>query len=115
MKAAFRKLLGLLRPGAPLVACGDFPHVLDVLARDLGATSVASGSASANTWRVTDLVDDGLTRFRIREGGRAVCEVTLQAPGPINARNALGVLLVARELGVVVARRRGRRCASSAA
>ena len=26
--------------------------------------------------------------------------MTLQAPGPINARNALGVLLVARELGI---------------
>src|SRR5262249_854577 len=31
VKGAFRKLLALLRPGAPLVACGDFPHVLDVV------------------------------------------------------------------------------------
>jgi UDP-N-acetylmuramate: L-alanyl-gamma-D-glutamyl-meso-diaminopimelate ligase len=29
-----------------------------------------------------------------------VCEVSLHAPGPINARNALGVLLVARQVGL---------------
>ena len=58
------------------------------------------GLDERNTWRVTDLVDDGLTRFRIREQGREVCEVTLQVPGPINARNALGVLLVARHVGI---------------
>src|SRR5262249_43812237 len=47
-----------------------------------------------------DLVDEGLTHFRIRQEGEAVFDVTLQVPGPINARNALGVLLVATELGV---------------
>jgi UDP-N-acetylmuramate: L-alanyl-gamma-D-glutamyl-meso-diaminopimelate ligase len=99
VKAAFRKLLALLRRGAGLVACGDFPHVLDVVH---GAPTEPQlfGLDERNTWRVTDLVDDGLTRFRIREEGRAVCEVTLQVPGPINARNALGVLLVARHVGI---------------
>ena len=32
VKGAFRKLVALLPPGAPLVACGDFPHVRDVVA-----------------------------------------------------------------------------------
>ena len=99
VKAAFRKLLALLRPGAGLVACGDFPHVLDV-ASGAAIEPVRFGLEAHNTWRVTDLVDDGLTRFRIREDGREVCEVTLQVPGPINARNALGVLLVARHVGI---------------
>jgi UDP-N-acetylmuramate: L-alanyl-gamma-D-glutamyl-meso-diaminopimelate ligase len=99
VKAAFRKLLALLRPGAGLVACGDFPHVLDVVAGAATAPRLF-GLDERNTWRVTDLVDDGLTRFRIREQGREVCEVTLQVPGPINARNALGVLLVARHVGI---------------
>src|SRR5262245_5986786 len=99
VKRAFRKLLALLRPDAPLVACGDFRHVLDVV-----STSAADlqlfGLGEHNAWRVTDLVDDGLTRFRVREDGREVCEVTLEVPGPINARNALGVLLVARRVGI---------------
>jgi len=99
VKAAFRKLLGLLRPGAGLAACGDFPQVLDVVTGAAVAPQLF-GLDERNTWRVTDLVDDGLTRFRIREQGREVCEVTLQVPGPINARNALGVLLVARHVGI---------------
>src|SRR5207253_3136771 len=58
------------------------------------------GVGADNEWRVTDLVDDGTTRFAIRERDRIVCRVTLQLPGAINARNALGVLLVAAETGI---------------
>ena len=52
--------------------------------RRAAALDVVEGSTAAierfglgehNTWRVTDLVDDGLTRFRIRQYGREVCEV----------------------------------------
>jgi UDP-N-acetylmuramate: L-alanyl-gamma-D-glutamyl-meso-diaminopimelate ligase len=99
VKAAFRKLLGLMPPAAPVVACGDFPHVLDVVAGSPADVQLF-GIGERNTWRVTDLVDDGLTRFRIREDGREVCEVVLRTPGPINARNALGVLLIARLVGL---------------
>jgi UDP-N-acetylmuramate: L-alanyl-gamma-D-glutamyl-meso-diaminopimelate ligase len=99
VKGAFRKLVALVGPGVPLVACGDFPHLLDVVA-GARARVVGFGLGEANAWRVTDLTDDGATRFTVRERGRAVCRVTLQPPGAINARNALGVLLVAREAGV---------------
>lgn len=96
---AFRKLLTLLRPGAPLVACGDFPYLLDVIAGTKSQV-MRFGLDAANEWRVADLVDDGTTRFTVRRGDRAVCEVRLRVPGPINARNALGVLLVANQVGV---------------
>jgi UDP-N-acetylmuramate: L-alanyl-gamma-D-glutamyl-meso-diaminopimelate ligase len=99
VKGAFRKLLAILPAGAPLVACGDSPHVLDVIA-GTPARLRRFGMDEDNDWRVTDLVDDGRTRFTVREGGRAVCEVALQTPGAINARNALGVLLLAHEAGV---------------
>ncbi len=99
VKSAFRKLLGILPAGAPLIACGDFPHVLDVI-RDTHARVRRFGVGEANEWRITDLTDDGATRFTVREGGRAVCRLVLQPPGAINARNALGVLLVAREVGI---------------
>ena len=99
VKSAFRKLLALLAPGAPLVACGDFPHVLDV-ADGTPARLVRFGVGEANTWRITDLRDDGRVRFTVREDGRAVCAVTLRMAGAINARNALGVMLVARECGI---------------
>jgi UDP-N-acetylmuramate: L-alanyl-gamma-D-glutamyl-meso-diaminopimelate ligase len=102
VKGAFRKLLALLAPDAPLVACADFPHVLDVC-RDTRARVVRFGVGSESTWRVTDLVDDGRVRFTIRENGAKAIEVTLRVPGAINARNALGVMLVARECGVALA------------
>jgi len=99
VKSAFRKLLAILPAGAPLVACGDFPHVLDVIA-GTHARVQRFGLGEANEWRVTDLTDDGATHFTVRQGARPVCRVTLQPPGAINARNALGVLLIANQVGV---------------
>ncbi len=99
VKSAFRKLLAILPASAPLVACGDFPHVLDAIA-GTRARVHRFGLGEANEWRVTDLVDDGATHFTVRQGAHAVCRVTLQPPGGINARNALGVLLIAHEVGV---------------
>ncbi len=99
VKSAFRTLLGLLPDGAPLAACGDFPHLLDV-ATGTTARVLRFGVGDGNDFRVTDVVDDGRLRFTIREHGRAVCEVALPVPGAMNARNALGVLLLAREAGV---------------
>ena len=99
VKGAFRKLLALVPAGAPVVACGDFPHVHDVV-RDTRARVLRFGVGEANAWRVTDLRDDGMTRFTVREGERAVVDVALPVPGAINARNALGVLLLAAQVGV---------------
>src|SRR5581483_11623851 len=99
VKGAFRKLLAIVPPAQPLVACGDFPHLLDVL-RDARGPVCLFGVGEANAWRVADLHDDGRTRFTIRENGRAVVDVALEVPGAINARNALGVLLLAHEAGV---------------
>ena len=98
VKSAFRKLMAILPAEAPLVACGDFPHALDVVGSRPGVRRFGLGEA--NEWRVADLVDDGMTRFTVRERGRAVCRVALETPGAINARNALGVLLVAVAAGV---------------
>jgi UDP-N-acetylmuramate: L-alanyl-gamma-D-glutamyl-meso-diaminopimelate ligase len=101
VKSAFEKLLGILPSGAPLVACGDFPHLLDVVRVAGGKARVLSfGMGDENVWRVADLTDDGATTFTIRERGQAVCRVRLQPPGSINARNALGVMLIAKEVGV---------------
>jgi UDP-N-acetylmuramate: L-alanyl-gamma-D-glutamyl-meso-diaminopimelate ligase len=99
VKQAFRGAVELLPAGAPLAACGDHPHLLDVIA-GARARVLRYGVGAANDWRVTDLRDDGVTRFTVRERGRALCEVRLRTPGAMNAVNALGVLLIARETGV---------------
>jgi UDP-N-acetylmuramate: L-alanyl-gamma-D-glutamyl-meso-diaminopimelate ligase len=99
VKAAFRQLVAGLALATPVIACGDFPHVLDVL-QGSSARVTRFGLGEANTWRVTDLVDDGVTRFVVREGTREIGRLALRVPGAINASNALGVLLAATECGV---------------
>jgi UDP-N-acetylmuramate: L-alanyl-gamma-D-glutamyl-meso-diaminopimelate ligase len=99
VKTAFRKLLDGLAPSVPVIACTDFPHVRDVIG-DRGGPVRRFGLDDPAEWRASDLVDDGTTRFVVRERGRKVTDVRLQVPGAINARNALGVLLAAREMGL---------------
>jgi UDP-N-acetylmuramate: L-alanyl-gamma-D-glutamyl-meso-diaminopimelate ligase len=88
-----------LAADVPVIACTDFPHVRDLIEARAGALH-RFGLAEPAEWQVSDLVDDGTTRFVVRERGRKVVEVRLQVPGAINARNALGVLLAAREIGL---------------
>ncbi|HWP66442.1 MAG TPA: UDP-N-acetylmuramate--L-alanine ligase [Candidatus Limnocylindria bacterium] len=99
VKAAFRKLLNGLAPAVPVIACTDFPHVRDLVDQRPGALR-RFGLDDPAEWRVSDLVDDGTTHFVVRERGRKVVDVRLRVPGAINARNALGVLLAAREIGL---------------
>lgn len=100
VKSAFRKLLGLLQPGALLVACGDFPHLRDV-ARDATVDVRWYGLGPENRYRITDLADDGsITRCTVRDGDAVLGQLALQVPGAINARNALGVALLAERTGV---------------
>lgn len=94
VQGAFRKLLAILPGPAPLVASGDFPHLRTVIG-DRPARWFGVGAD--NEWRVTDLVDDGQTRFTVRQRDRVVASVSLRVPGAINARNALGAMLLAVE------------------
>src|SRR5947207_1428690 len=95
VKSAFRKLLGILPAGAPLIACGDFPHVLDVI-RGTHARVRRFGLGEANDWRITDLTDDGATRFTVREAGRAA--VFTKASDPIPAAERLAPETIVADL-----------------
>jgi UDP-N-acetylmuramate: L-alanyl-gamma-D-glutamyl-meso-diaminopimelate ligase len=100
VEAAFRRLVGLLPADAPLVIASDFPRAIAVAGAG-AATPVTFGLGEGATWRATDLSDDGqTTRFTVRHGCVAECTLALRQPGPINARNALGVFVLARALGV---------------
>lgn len=99
VQQSFRDLIALLPDGAPLIVCGDFPAVQDVLGNST-RNVIRFGLGEDNEWRVSDLRDDGTTRFTIRQNGAAIVDVHLPVPGAINARNALGVLLAAHHAGV---------------
>jgi UDP-N-acetylmuramate: L-alanyl-gamma-D-glutamyl-meso-diaminopimelate ligase len=99
VKDAFRRLVQLIPAGAPLVVASDFPHALDCV-RDATAAVTTFGLAAGATWRATDLSDTGrFTRFTVRHREQITGVLDLPQPGAINARNALGVYVLARELG----------------
>ena len=99
VKESFAALLALLPAERPLVVSADFPHALDV-ARASGRDFVSFGESDAADWRICDVEDrDGLLRFRA-EGPAAPLEVETPMLGAMNARNLLGVALLARAIGV---------------
>jgi UDP-N-acetylmuramate: L-alanyl-gamma-D-glutamyl-meso-diaminopimelate ligase len=98
VKEAFRKLIRLLPPQAPLIAAADFPHARDVTGEKGDATLF--GIAADAHWRIANLRDDGATIFDIVHKGEHVCTARIQQPGAINACNALGVFVMARQLGL---------------
>ncbi|MFI5365559.1 MAG: UDP-N-acetylmuramate--L-alanine ligase [Candidatus Binatia bacterium] len=102
VKDAFRRLIDILPAAAPLVVAADFPHARDVAA---GRTDVVTfGLDPGADWRVSGLRDDGVeTSFKIAHYGVAHSTARLRQPGGINARNALGVFVMARALGLTAA------------
>lgn len=99
VKASFASLLAILPSDAPLVVSADYPHALAV-ARASGHEFISFASAAEANWQITDLVDDaGGLRFRARGPGEVLDFVT-PVLGAMNARNLLGVALLARAVGV---------------
>jgi len=100
VKSAFRKLIAILPAGAPLAVAADFPHALEVAHRE-GLTPETFGLSDAARWRIANLrAANGESSFEIVRGGGVECTATLRVPGAINARNALGVYVLARRLGL---------------
>jgi UDP-N-acetylmuramate: L-alanyl-gamma-D-glutamyl-meso-diaminopimelate ligase len=100
VKAAFRELVEIVPAGAPLVVANDFPHAVDVV-RGARAKVTSFGLTAGADWQVRGLRDtDGLTCFEVERGDLVEGTLCMPQPGPINACNALGVYVLARELGL---------------
>lgn len=98
VKSSFRQLAELLPAGAPAVVAADFPHALDVFG---GRTTATFGLVDEAEWRAANLRDTGARmEFDIDYRGARVCTAALPQPGAINARNALGVFVLCRALGL---------------
>jgi len=101
VKSAFRALVALLPPGAPLVVAHDFPHAVEVAAGAPAAAVISFGATEAAEWSLGPLRDaDDHTAFVVRHRGRDEGGLRLKAPGRINALNALGVCVLGRALGL---------------
>jgi UDP-N-acetylmuramate: L-alanyl-gamma-D-glutamyl-meso-diaminopimelate ligase len=100
VKTAFRELVALLPPGAPLMVASDFPHGVEV-ARSGRATPCLFGEAAGGAWRARDVRDDGARiTFVVEREGRRLGTVRLRLLGVINVRNALGVFAFSTALGL---------------
>ena len=97
VKNAFRQLVAILPAQAPLVVATDFPHARDVAKKHKALTTFGLGAE----WQAVSLRDNGThTIFDVTHNGTTECSARIQQPGGINARNALGVFVMARALGL---------------
>jgi len=97
VKQAFRGLVSILPPTAPLAVATDFPHARQVAKKHARVIPFGLGAE----WRATNLRDNGThTLFDIVHSGTSECTARIMQPGGINARNALGVFVMARALGL---------------
>jgi UDP-N-acetylmuramate: L-alanyl-gamma-D-glutamyl-meso-diaminopimelate ligase len=100
VKQAFRQLVAILPAPAPLVVATDFPHARDVAKKHKALIPFGLGAE----WQAVNLRDNGThTIFDITHNGAAEGSVRILQPGGINARNALGVFVMARALGLKTA------------
>jgi UDP-N-acetylmuramate: L-alanyl-gamma-D-glutamyl-meso-diaminopimelate ligase len=100
VKGAFQRLVTLLRPDAALVVGADSPVAVEVSAAS-GHRFVTFGADPGADWRITDLADDGVhTFFTVRRKNAKEAVLRIRPPGMMNARNALGVYVLAREVGL---------------
>ncbi|MDG2303586.1 MAG: Mur ligase domain-containing protein [Candidatus Binatia bacterium] len=101
VKSSFARLLALLPDGAPLAVSAEFPHALAV-ARDSGREFLTFAAPGEADWSAVDLSDGpGGLQFLARGPDE---EFALTSPllGRMNARNILGVAVLARKFGVPV-------------
>ncbi len=100
VKRAFAELVRLLPRESPLVVASEFPHAVEV-ASATRSDAIFFGNAPESAWRAVDVHDDGeCTVFSVETGGRTVATVRLRLLGDMNVRNALGVFVLCRALGM---------------
>ncbi|MGE5663514.1 MAG: UDP-N-acetylmuramate--L-alanine ligase [Deltaproteobacteria bacterium] len=111
LKESFRKLVAIIPPDGLLVACADYPDVLEVAAlarcpvvRYVRAGPGPAAPADAEKWTVRMLGENGgFTRFRMENGAEGH-EYALRLPGAHNAANAAAVAIALRHYGFPAAR-----------
>jgi tRNA-guanine transglycosylase/UDP-N-acetylmuramate:L-alanyl-gamma-D-glutamyl-meso-diaminopimelate ligase len=100
IKAAFSKLVALIPSKGILVACTDWPAVVEVCAQ-ARCKVVTYGESQGCQWQLSDLsVDATGTRFTVVHNGEICGEARIRLPGRHNALNALGTLALCSYLGM---------------
>jgi UDP-N-acetylmuramate: L-alanyl-gamma-D-glutamyl-meso-diaminopimelate ligase len=100
VKEAFGRFVRILPPHGYLAAGIDFPHVMEVLAA-VPCRWDGYGFSDRAHWRAVDVeADEEVTRFLVQHQGQQLGTIHWALVGRHNIQNALGVIAVARRLGV---------------
>ncbi|MCM2277808.1 MAG: Mur ligase family protein [Oligoflexia bacterium] len=103
---AFQGLLGRIRGEGALIACFDYASIRELVAKAQWKQTVeviTYGVQPGPGVRYTPgkiSAENGLIRFEVLDGGRAVDELTLAVPGNHNVSNALAVWIQCRRLAI---------------
>lgn len=98
LRDAFASLLTQLPQNGKVVACGDDPHVVEIL-HETNCAVLTYGFGDENQLRAVENDDGGATVFL---HGEKLCTLRLATPGRHNLLNALAVLGMAHSLGMTV-------------
>lgn len=98
VKGAFRRLVSIMPPAGVLVACADWPHLMEVC-QDAPCPVITYGAQdnrpifAVHHWMIWDYVPfSGGVSFNAVLDGEVMSSVRLTMPGMHNALNALAVL-----------------------
>ena len=99
IKIAFRRLINIVPKSGLIVAGVDSPVVRELI--PAAFSRVATAGIGIGEWQATRVqpADEGMSFDVVREDS-LIGHFTIPIPGTFNVQNALGVVIVARELGI---------------
>ena len=99
IRTAFRRLINIVPRSGLIVAGVDSPVVREIIPKAL--SRVATAGIEVGEWQARNIeaVDDGMSFDVIRSDAK-VANFRIPMPGTFNVQNALGVVVVAEELGI---------------
>src|SRR5262245_44179721 len=99
IKTAFRRLINIVPRSGLIVAGIDSPVVHELI--PAAFSRVATAGIGVGEWQASKIqtTNDGMS-FDVVRSGSNVGHFTIPLPGTFNVQNALGVIIVGRELGI---------------
>src|SRR5207249_3250686 len=100
IKTAFRRLINIVPKSGLIVAGTDSPVVRELI--PAAFSRVATHGIGDGEWRAAQIqtTQEGMT-FEVLRGGTPIGHFSIPMPGTFNVQNALGAIIVARELGII--------------
>jgi UDP-N-acetylmuramate: L-alanyl-gamma-D-glutamyl-meso-diaminopimelate ligase len=99
IKTAFRRLVNIVPSSGLIVAGVDSPVVREII--PAAFSRVASAGIGIGEWQATNIqANDTGMAFDVMRSEALVGHFTIPLPGTFNVQNALGVIIVAKELGI---------------